>query len=71
MSIVKKLLFIQFGVLLGGTLFAWYQWYQEYFGNCDTCSSAEGELISKCFLGAVFFSAAFILNLAMIYKNRK
>lgn len=65
---------IQFGVLLGGTLFAWYNFAREFLawrkgkkcppGTCPV--EAVNPFLSPCFGGAVFFTIAFILNLAML-----
>ena len=66
MPVVK----IQFFVLLGGTVFAWYNFLSEYFawkkgkqckGGCPT--NAKSPFLTPCFGGAVFFTVAFILNL--------
>lgn len=70
---MKNLLFAQLLVLLGGTAFAWYQWYMEYFQHCEPCSGEEAQFFSKCFLGAVFFTIALILNILVLVfsKNDK
>lgn len=71
MSIVK----LQFFILLAGTLFAWYNFGVEFTswrkgkikcasGRCTIKSS--NPFWSPCFGGAVFFTAAFILNLLLI-----
>jgi hypothetical protein len=71
MNKVRTLLYLQFFVLLGGTLFAWYQWYMEYFQECDSCSGETGKLFTKCFLGALFFTMALVLNIASSYLYTK
>lgn len=51
-------------VVLGlGTIYAWYQFAQVVIKRCDTCSSSlkENPLKSKCFVGAIFFTIAFVL----------
>ena len=62
-----NLLYTQTAILVGGTLFAWYQWYLEFFKGCEGCSG-ETEMFSKCFLGAIFFSLALLVNLVLVLK---
>lgn len=52
-------------VLALGTAYAWYQFYQVVKDKCDTCSVglSKSPFKSKCFVGAVFFTAAFLLAL--------
>lgn len=52
-------------VLALGTIYAWYQFYKVYIGSCDTCSVGlkASPFKSKCFVGALFFTAAFALSL--------
>ncbi len=65
----QKILMLQTFILTGGTLFAWYQWYLEYFKDCKTCLG-EKQFISKCFLGAIFFTLALILNLIIVTHKK-
>lgn len=62
------------GILAGGTVFAWFNFYLEFSGRCDSCSSGEcspkvkaNPFISKCFFGAVFFTLALALALRLLY----
>ncbi len=52
-------------VLAMGTAYAWYQFALVLARKCDTCSLdlKESPFKSKCFVGAIFFSIAFILSL--------
>jgi len=62
-------------ILSGGTLFAWYNVAKEFkaprgkkscsIKGCTTCSSHP--LTSACFFGALFFSAALILNIIFLF----
>jgi len=52
-------------VVLGmGTLYAWYQFYKVVMNQCDTCSVGlhQSPFRSKCFVGAVFFTASFVIT---------
>lgn len=52
-------------ILAMGTAYAWYQFYNVVRNRCDTCSVGlhQSPFKSKCFVGAVFFTAAFIPSL--------
>ena len=52
-------------VLLMGTIYAWYQFILVLARQCDTCSLdlKENPFKSKCFVGAIFFSVAFVLSI--------
>ncbi len=52
-------------VLLMGTIYAWYQFILVLARRCDTCSLdlKENPFKSKCFVGAIFFSVAFVLSI--------
>jgi hypothetical protein len=63
-----KILYIQFLILLGGTIFAWYQWILEYLDRCKVCGT--NVIFSKCLIGALFFTLALILNIIIIYKSK-
>jgi hypothetical protein len=61
---------IQFWVLLGGTLFAWYNFASEFIAwrkgkkckrGCPV--NVANPFLSPCLGGAVFFTIAFILNI--------
>ncbi len=74
---MKKVILIQFFILLAGTLFAWTNFTIELINwlnkrNC-TLGCAEGltnPFLTPCFFGAIFFTIAFILSL-VIYKRIK
>lgn len=68
---MKKILWMQFVILFGGTAYAWYQWVMEYLGKCDACGADEAEIFTKCFIGAAFFSIAFLLNVFALVKLSK
>lgn len=53
------------GVLALGTIYAWYQFYKVVVNQCDTCSVGlhQSPFKSKCFVGAVFFTLAFVLSI--------
>lgn len=70
MTTTQKLLYAQALILVGGTAFAWYQWYLEYFKHCEACSGTEAQFFTKCFLGALFFTLALILNLILVFKAK-
>lgn len=66
---------IQFWVLLGGTLFAWFNFVSELLlwkkgkvkcksGRCSI--KAGNPFLTPCFGGAVFFTIAFVLNLLLL-----
>lgn len=52
-------------VLALGTIYAWYQFALVLARRCDTCSVdlKASPFKSKCFVGAIFFSIAFVLAL--------
>lgn len=51
-------------VLALGTIYSWYQFTLVLARKCDTCSLdlKENPFKSKCFVGAIFFSIAFVLS---------
>ena len=55
--------------LFAGTFYAWYQFYKVVANQCDTCSIGlhKSPFKSKCFVGAVFFSIAFVLALLLLF----
>jgi len=76
---MKKIVKIQFFVLLVGTIFAWTNFSGELFAwlnnqACETGCSLTGEIInpflSACFYGALFFTVAFIFNLFLLIGMR-
>jgi hypothetical protein len=74
---MRKIVFIQFFVLLGGTLFAWFNFSQELISwlnkkSCTLgCAGADSinPFLSVCFYGALFFTTALILNIIVIKKK--
>ena len=72
---MKKTIKIQFFVLLGGTIFAWTNFFVEFNNwlNSKACtigcsSGSSNPFLTPCFWGAIFFAIAFVLN-AIILKN--
>ncbi|HRY62681.1 MAG TPA: hypothetical protein P5056_02845 [Candidatus Paceibacterota bacterium] len=58
---LQTAVYLLLAILVGGTLFAWYNVYLEYFAMCKTCSVPGTSLLwSKCFWGAFFFTAALL-----------
>ncbi len=56
-------------VLAGGSSYSWYQFYKVVKNQCDTCSINlhQSPFKSKCFVGALFFTVAFLLSLYACY----
>jgi len=61
---------LQFWVLLGGTIFAWYNFLSEFISwkqgkKCKVgCPvNAKNPFLTPCFGGAVFFTIALVLNI--------
>jgi hypothetical protein len=75
---MKKIIIGQFIVLLSGTIFAWYNFAVELSAwlKTDTCTinCAAGTVnpfLAPCFSGAIFFTAAFVLNVIILKKFQK
>lgn len=77
---MKKIIQIQFFVLLVGTVFAWTNFLNELFDwlndqPCETNCVANNALINPfltpCFYGALFFLAAFLLSLMLLFAARE
>lgn len=74
---MKKIIWIQFVVLLGGVIFAWTNFIMElnnYLAKkaCTLgCAIGTNPFYTPCFWGAVFFSIAFILNVLIILSSKK
>lgn len=73
---MKKIILIQFFVLLAGTIFAWFNFAQEFIGwtaNKACASSCTvgivNPFLTPCFYGAIFFTIAFILSIVLV-KNK-
>ncbi len=62
---LQTTLFVLNLVLAGGTAYSWYQFAKVVMNKCDTCSVGlhQSPFKSKCFVGAVFFTFAFLLAL--------
>ncbi len=74
---MKKLVSIQFFVLLAGTLFAWRNFVYEVVNYLNervcTVGCADGlthPMFTPCFCGALVFAFAFVLSVVML-KNKK
>ena len=76
---MKKIINVQFFVLLVGTIFAWSNFILELFAwlNKQTCEigcATTGETVNPfftpCFYGALFFTAALILSLMLVFMAR-
>jgi len=75
---MKKIILIQFFVLLAGTLFAWTNFTIELIDwlnkrNC-TLGCSQGlvnPFLTPCFFGAIFFTGAFILSAIILKMNQK
>lgn len=73
---MRKIIRIQFVVLLAGTLFAWsnfglelYNWLQKR--ACTTgCALGVNPFLTPCFWGAVFFTIAFVLSSILVRKSK-
>ena len=77
---MKKIIKIQFFVLLVATIFGWSNFTIELFDwlnqkVCTTGCSISGEIknpfLTPCFYGAIFFTLAFLLNLSMMVLYRR
>lgn len=75
---MKKIIKIQFIVLLCGTLFAWGNFARELLswlnrGVCTTgcVANLTNPFLTPCFGGAVFFTIAFVLSIILIRKEKK
>jgi len=74
---MKKVVIIQFIVLLIGTSFAWFNFFTELFNWLEKKSCTTGcavglsnPLFSPCFFGAIFFTIAFILSIVILKKTK-
>lgn len=74
---MKKIIVIQFFVLLAGTLFAWFNFATElvsYYqkSSCTFgCSAGASPFLTPCFGGAIFFTVALVLHLFIVKKFDK
>lgn len=63
MTNIQIAVYLLIAILLGGTLYAWYQFtvvYREHKCGANDC---ENPWTSKCFVGAVFFTLALMVAL--------
>lgn len=74
----SKLFWIQFGVLLAGTLFAWGNFTIELIDwvNKRSCSTGcaigvVNPFLTPCFYGACVFLLAFVLHVFLIVSNTR
>jgi len=77
---MKKLIFIQFYLLLGGTIFAWSNFGIELNDwlnkractlGCSASNVLVNPFLTPCFYGAIFFLLAFILSVLIIKKLKE
>lgn len=75
---MKRIALTQFIILLAGTLFAWTNFILELINwlNKRSCTTAcvvglKNPFLTPCFFGAVFFTLAFILSIALLKKSSK
>ena len=73
---MKKIILSQFIVLLAGTLFAWFNFLNEYIywaknSFCTVgCTGGTNPFFSPCFGGAVFFTIALVLHSIIMKKGK-
>jgi hypothetical protein len=74
---MRKIILIQFTVLLIGTVFAWFNFAQELINwlqkrACTTgCAiGLANPFLTPCFYGAIFFTIAFVLSAILIKKSK-
>jgi len=75
---MKKIIIIQFIVLLIGTVFAWFNFFSEFVSwlakrACTTgCSvGLANPFLTPCFYGAIFFAIAFVSSAVLLNKVQK
>jgi len=66
---MKNLLIAEFVILLSGTIFAWYNFFQEFtsWTNQQACTvgcsaGLENPFLSPCFFGAIVFTISLVLS---------
>ena len=73
---MKKIILIQFFVLLAGTIFAWFNFIKEWLAYSQSasctigCTAGTSPFLTPCFGGAVFFTIALILSLILVKKSK-
>jgi hypothetical protein len=72
---MEKIIKIQFGILLAGTIFAWANfgveltdWIHKRACTTGCAIGLVNPFLTPCFYGAIFFLVAFILSALMIKK---
>jgi len=75
---MKKIILMQFFVLLVGTIFAWFNFTEELINwlarrACTTgCATGlANPFLTPCFYGAIFFTIAFILSAIILKRGQK
>ncbi|NUM25001.1 MAG: hypothetical protein HUU49_00060 [Candidatus Buchananbacteria bacterium] len=75
---MKNIILTQFIVLLGGTIFAWFNFFRElasYLRNeaCQTgCAvGVVNPIYTPCFYGAIFFLMALILSFIILTASAR
>lgn len=75
---MKKVMYAQLIILIGGTAFAWYNFTREMIDylNAQACSvgcatAGTNPFLTPCFGGAVFFTIALVLSVTMAFLSRK
>jgi hypothetical protein len=75
---MKKIITIQFYVLLLGTLFAWanfaYElknWLNNQANPLGCVPGITNPFLTPCFYGALFFTLAFVLSVILLKKSKK
>ncbi|MFA6495147.1 MAG: hypothetical protein WC246_02365 [Candidatus Paceibacterota bacterium] len=75
---MKKLIIVQFYLLLAGTLFAWtnfgielYRWIGLKSNNFGCTPGATNPFMTACFYGAIFFAIAFGMSARMYGQIKK
>jgi len=74
---LKKLFWIQFIILLGGTIFAWTNfgielndWVNKRACTTGCAAGLVNPFLTPCFYGACFFLLAFILHVAIMKQGK-
>lgn len=77
---MKKIIKIQFFVILVGMIFSWsafvidlFNWlnFRNCAADCEIYGNPANPFLTIGFYGAAFFTLAFFLNLLMLLFNRK
>lgn len=75
---MKKLFYLQSGLLLAGTLFAWTNfgielanWLEKKACTSGCAIGLANPFLTPCFYGAIFFLVNFIVSLITLKKGIK